>query len=58
VSLCPPAYYADLLCERGRHYLRKTFAGDGETSGKVFDPKKADWTSGVNKALEESMFYI
>jgi hypothetical protein len=25
VSVCPPAYYADLVCERSRHYLSNYF---------------------------------
>ncbi|KAI2487016.1 Piwi multi-domain protein [Pyrenophora tritici-repentis] len=29
VSLCPPAYYADLLCERGRAYLHSVLKGEG-----------------------------
>jgi len=31
VSICPPAYYADLLCERGRAYLHSRLKGDVST---------------------------
>jgi len=59
VSLCPPAYYADLLCGRGRHYLRNTFAGTGrQTERTDFDPNKAEWVGGVHQALADSMFYV
>ncbi len=55
VSICPPAYYADLLCERGRQYLHSTMNGEG---GQAFDISRAEWTRDVHPALSESMFYI
>ncbi|KAL6709045.1 hypothetical protein ACN47E_002172 [Coniothyrium glycines] len=53
VSICPPAYYADLLCERGRSYLHGVLKGDGavEFSNSV-------WRKDVNPALMESMYYL
>ena len=62
VSLIPPAYYADLACERGRCYLNKfLFADDKATtavrSGKldkeaemqrVFEEAKTYWGEGVS----------
>ena len=34
VSICPPAYYADLVCERARCYLSNLFdASAGATPG-------------------------
>lgn len=57
VSICPPAYYADLLCERGRCYLHSTMSGEGSTQSS-FDINRAEWTKGVHPNLEESMFYI
>lgn len=57
VSICPPAYYADLLCERGRQYLHSIMSGDGG-AGQPFDISRAEWTRGVHPALAESMFYI
>lgn len=65
VSLCPPAYYADLVCERARCYLAGHFdmgtpamtpaqseAGDG-------GPGKADEDDiTVHQNLRDTMFYI
>jgi hypothetical protein len=31
--LIPPAYYADLACERGRCYLNDLLVWDGSTAG-------------------------
>jgi hypothetical protein len=53
VSVCPPAYYADLLCERGRSYLQGVLKGDGSTA---FTDK--EWHKDVHKDLAESMFYL
>jgi eukaryotic translation initiation factor 2C len=53
VSICPPAYYADLLCERGRSYLQGVLKGDGSTA---FSPTQ--WQRDVNPALMESMYYL
>ena len=61
VSLCPPAYYADLVCERARCYLARHFdettpaASESEGSG----PSKAvnsDVT--LHAKLQDTMFYI
>ncbi|KAF2198644.1 Piwi-domain-containing protein [Delitschia confertaspora ATCC 74209] len=52
VSLCPPAYYADLLCERGRSYLHNVLKNDsGMKDANV-------WTSGVHQAVKDAMFYL
>ncbi|KAL8858190.1 MAG: hypothetical protein Q9178_005367 [Gyalolechia marmorata] len=61
VSLCPPAYYADLLCERGRAYLYKDFnARENATvsSDQEFDWDRAEWIKGVHPSIKDSMFYI
>lgn len=47
VSVCPPAYYADILCERGRCYIAK-YINSRWPPGKVFDWDEAPWTRGVN----------
>ena len=65
VSLCPPAYYADLVCERARCYLAGHFdmatpsmtpaqseAGDGGPS----EAEDRDIT--VHPRLRDTMFYI
>ncbi|KAJ4371250.1 hypothetical protein N0V83_004467 [Neocucurbitaria cava] len=53
VSICPPAYYADLLCERGRSYLHGVLKGDGAVAFS-----DSEWHRDVNPALMESMYYL
>jgi hypothetical protein len=67
VSICPPAYYADLVCERARRYLSRLFdptpsltpsasvvSGDiGQTAGMH---REEDVT--IHPNLANSMFYI
>lgn len=68
VSLVPPAYYADLACERARCYFNKYFvSGDdkkGQGKGKekelkelVLKEVKKEW-KGIHNNLKNSMFYI
>lgn len=65
VSLCPPAYYADLVCERARCYLAGHFdmatpsmtpaqseSGDGAPSAV------GDHDVTVHPKLRDTMFYI
>lgn len=60
VSICPPAYYADLACERARRYLSGYYDAtpteslvSGETSnGPTEDELR------VHRNLENTMFYI
>lgn len=58
VSICPPAYYADLLCERGRAYLFSTLAENHGSDSSVYSDSAADWTGGVHQRLAESTWYI
>ncbi|KAF1931392.1 Piwi-domain-containing protein [Didymella exigua CBS 183.55] len=53
VSICPPAYYADLLCERGRSYLHSVLKGDGST-----DFSNTTWRKDVHPQLMETMYYL
>ena len=63
VSLVPPAYYADLACERARCYLSRYFVSkDNKGKGKrtkeqVLEDAKKEWR-GVHDNLKNSMFYI
>lgn len=72
VSLVPPAYYADLACERARTYL-STFlrAEDSRSTSsrgnpeaeraareRVYQEAEREWGAGVHKDLQQSMFYI
>ncbi|CEL53059.1 Protein argonaute 1B OS=Oryza sativa subsp, japonica GN=AGO1B PE=2 SV=3 [Rhizoctonia solani AG-1 IB] len=68
VSLVPPAYYADLACERGRCYLNQLLnAFDGATSIKsgsssdeeVVRQAHALWGRGpTGPTIKDTMFYI
>ncbi|KAJ4984158.1 eukaryotic translation initiation factor 2C 3 [Stagonosporopsis vannaccii] len=53
VSICPPAYYADLLCERGRSYLHGVLKGDGSTAFA-----QTTWRKDVAPPLIETMYYL
>jgi eukaryotic translation initiation factor 2C len=53
VSLCPPAYYADLLCERGRSYLHGVLKGDGSMAFS-----ESEWRRDVHPNLMKTMYYI
>ncbi|ETS02811.1 RNA interference and gene silencing protein [Trichoderma reesei RUT C-30] len=67
VSYCTPAYYADIMCERGRCYLSHLFetptnsaapslVGDTEGGGGAGGPLKQDVQ--VHERLRDTMFYI
>ncbi|KAK2801297.1 hypothetical protein FQN51_005397 [Onygenales sp. PD_10] len=59
VSIVPPAYYADILCERGRCYLYDVFHPKGAMgSSQPYDAATSGWLLGVHRDLEGSMFYI
>lgn len=71
VSLVPPAYYADLACERGRLYLNEFLNGGADKSETgtnrkdkdaaqkaVYDACVKSWGSGIHERLKNSMFYI
>ncbi|KAL8656727.1 MAG: hypothetical protein Q9210_000068 [Variospora velana] len=62
VSLCPPAYYADILCERGRAYLYSLYnPRDNLTvrSGDTYDwETRSPWLEDVHESLKDSMYYI
>ncbi|KAG8683770.1 hypothetical protein FRC11_013096 [Ceratobasidium sp. 423] len=68
VSLVPPAYYADLACERGRCYLNQLLnAFEGATSiksGSSTDEEVANqartlWGKGpTGPVIKDTMFYI
>ncbi|KAJ3529959.1 hypothetical protein NM688_g7779 [Phlebia brevispora] len=72
VSLVPPAYYADIACERARLYLGPLMDGThpqsskktGKKSGeeerlRIFEEAKALWNAhGIHPDLQDTMFYI
>lgn len=72
VSLIPPAYYADLACERARLYLNDLLNLGLETASSIggkrgdkkeeekrtFDRAASAWGQGIHPNLCETMFYI
>lgn len=73
VSLIPPAYYADLACERGRYYLNNFLIGEDQSTDTSASRGKRDraeeerlvfanavkaWGNGLHEELRESMFYL
>lgn len=54
VSVCPPAYYADLLAERGRAYLYVTL----QENKSRFNINTAEWKGGVHCDLVDSTWYV
>ncbi|ELR02128.1 hypothetical protein GMDG_05287 [Pseudogymnoascus destructans 20631-21] len=61
VSICPPAYYADLACERARCYLHKEYEpsqSGGSSVGGGAQPSTLESDVKVNDRLKDSMFYI
>lgn len=68
VSICPPAYYADLVCERARCYLGKLFDGSpGATPGGSVSEGGGGGGAGpepdashvrIHQNVRDTMFYI
>ncbi|PGH08751.1 hypothetical protein AJ80_07789 [Polytolypa hystricis UAMH7299] len=58
VSICPPAYYADLVCERARRYLSDLYdpSQTSQFSGQSGTPRQADIA--IHSRLQDTMFYI
>ncbi|KZT01939.1 Piwi-domain-containing protein [Laetiporus sulphureus 93-53] len=74
VSLVPPAYYAELACERSRCYLNNVLnpvneqpAAGEKKPGRITEEKERQrnfdeavkiWGNGIHDDIKESMFYI
>lgn len=58
VSICPPAYYADLICERGRAYLYSTLNENQASGATAYNATTAEWNSGVHDRLKDKTFYV
>ncbi|KAL2861922.1 putative RNA interference and gene silencing protein [Aspergillus pseudodeflectus] len=66
VSICPPAYYADLLCDRARCYLKDVFDGRVQRGGGSREEDEIAYGEIVSRfdriqvhsSLRRSMFYI
>lgn len=55
VSVCPPAYYADLACTRARAYLQMYLSAHKDSD--EFDVSQSGWKD-VHDNVKHSMFYI
>jgi hypothetical protein len=59
VSVCPPAYYADLVCERARCYLADQFAPSSSPSiGSGSTGTHSSTDIKLHPAVKDKMFYI
>ncbi|KAI0395207.1 ribonuclease H-like domain-containing protein [Xylariaceae sp. FL0594] len=67
VSYCTPAYYADILCERGRKYLANVFRDDAEinnaSNANQTGPSQAQVRNyqaelTIHENIRDSMFYL
>lgn len=57
VSICTPAYHADILCERARRYMADLFEGSSDDASSVGASSVAA-TVTVHAKLQNTMFYI
>ncbi|KHO01777.1 QDE2-like protein [Metarhizium album ARSEF 1941] len=60
VSICPPAYYADIVCERARAHRPEYDVSDVESvaTSASTDSSVAAGTRQVHRSLRDSMYYI
>lgn len=59
VSICTPAYHADILCERARRYMADLFEGSSDDASSVQGASSAvTATVKIHEKLENTMFYI
>ncbi|KAI2628255.1 ribonuclease H-like domain-containing protein [Xylaria nigripes] len=61
VSICPPAYYADIVCTRARVYLSELFESAKAPHGQAAAEKKPEArivNTEIHGNLKDSMFYI
>lgn len=60
VSICTPAYHADILCERARRYMADLFEGGSDDASSVAGGSAAAAVASVkiHAKLENTMFYI
>lgn len=60
VSICTPAYYADILCERARRYNADLFDGFSDTASTLSSAlgQSLEGSVKVHERLRTTMFYI
>ena len=57
VSICPPAYYADLVCTRARIHQSELF--DDDEGSSINDGERERITRRrVHERVKDSMYYI
>ncbi|KAM6499862.1 argonaute-like protein [Amanita muscaria] len=57
VSLIPPAYYADLACERGRCYLNEFLNAEDQVTATSFKSGKSDLERERQRVYQEAKVY-
>lgn len=57
VSICTPAYHADILCERSRRYMADLFEGTVSDEASTVGAADADGVR-IHDRLKNTMFYI
>lgn len=58
VSICPPAYYADLVCTRARIHNNELFDDFSDTASVTSGATSSVSVRGVHDNLVDSMYYI
>ncbi|KAF2153954.1 stem cell self-renewal protein Piwi [Myriangium duriaei CBS 260.36] len=58
ISVCPPAYYAHLACERARLFMFNTYIEPGELGFDTLPGGGSTWNHEVNERLRGTTFYI
>lgn len=63
VSICPPAYYADILCTRRRVYMSDVFEGSFDDSSSIASGTQSARIQNashrnIHSRLKDTMFYI
>ncbi|ORY62567.1 uncharacterized protein BCR38DRAFT_345772 [Pseudomassariella vexata] len=58
VSICPPAYYADILCTRQRVYMSDLFEAADDAASVSTNARQNITSTGVHHRLKDTMYYI
>lgn len=58
VSICPPAYYADILCTRQRVHMNELYDRSDDASSVSEGDYRRIVSTEVHDKLKNSMYYI
>ncbi|KAM4060420.1 piwi domain-containing protein [Hirsutella rhossiliensis] len=58
VSICPPAYYADIVCERARAYRPEIFEASDTDSVSTAGKAAPAASRQVHETLKDTIYYI